>query len=127
MPAGKTALGLDQNVGALLTYMNIPCLPIGLVYSIIVLIMDKTNKIVRFNAVQSLLSIAVLAVISIGIFIFSMVLAFISSTLSFLFSLLMLIVFLAFLGLWIFMCIKGYNLQMLKLPIIGEMADKWSN
>lgn len=125
MPAGKTALGLDLNVGALLTYL--PVCGISLIYSIIVLVTDKTNKIVRFHAVQSLLLMAASFIIIFGVVIFSAILAMVSSTLSLLFSLLIWVVVLAIIGLAIFMCIKAYNLQMLKLPVIGDMADKWSN
>ena len=59
---GKTALGLDANVGAALCYINI-CLPIGLIYSIIVVVTEKTNKLVRFHAFQSLLLLAALIVV----------------------------------------------------------------
>jgi hypothetical protein len=44
MSGGKTALGLDENVGGAISYINI-CLPIGLIYSIIVLVTEKTNKV----------------------------------------------------------------------------------
>ncbi len=122
---GKTALGLDLNVGALLT--NLPVCGINLIYSIIVLVTDKTNKIVRFHAMQSLLLIAMMIVFIFGVVIISVVLAFISSTLSMLFSLLTWVVVLAFIGLAILLCIKAYSLQMFKLPVIGDLADKWSN
>lgn len=122
---GKTALGLDLNVGGLLTYL--PICGINLIYSIIVLVTDKQNKIVRFHAFQSLLLIGALIIFWVGIVIISVVLAFVSSTLSFLFSLVVWIVVLAFIGLAIFMCIKAYGLEMTKLPIIGDLADKWSN
>jgi len=122
---GKTALGLDLNVGALLT--NLPVCGINLIYSIIVLVTDKTNKIVRFHAMQSLLLIAGMIVFVFGVVIISIILAFISSTLSMLFSLLTWVVVLAFIGLAILLCIKAYGLQMFKLPIIGDLADKWSN
>ena len=59
---GKTALGLDNNVGAMVCYLNI-CLPIGLIYSIIVLATDKTNKLPRFHAFQSLLLTAALFIL----------------------------------------------------------------
>ncbi len=51
---GKTALGMENNVGALICYLNI-CLPFGMIYSIIVLVTDKTNKLPRFHAAQSLM------------------------------------------------------------------------
>src|SRR5690606_38165184 len=122
---GKTALGLDLNVGALLT--NLPVCGINLIYSIIVLVTDKTNKRVRFHAMQSLSLIALMVVFIVGLSIISLVLSFISSILRLLFCLLTWVVILAFIGLAILLCIKAYGLQMFKLPVIGEMADKWSN
>lgn len=122
---GKTALGLDLNVGGLLVYL--PVCGISLIYSIIVLVTDKQNKIMRFHAFQSLLLMAGLVVLWIGIVVISVVLAFVSSTLSMLFSLVVWLVVLAFLGLAIYMCIKAYGGEMTKLPVIGDMADKWSN
>ena len=53
MSGGKTALGLDTNVGALLCYLPV-CL-ISLIYSIIVLVTEKDNKFMRFHAFQSLI------------------------------------------------------------------------
>ena len=43
----KSALGLDTNVGALLCYL--PICAISLIYSIIVLVTDKDNKIDAFS------------------------------------------------------------------------------
>jgi uncharacterized membrane protein len=125
MSGGKTALGLDNNIGAMVCYLNI-CLPIGLIYSIIVLVTDKTNKLPRFHAFQSLLLTAAL-------FILGMVLGVVfgiaagvtkSAALGFgfngLFGLLIL-------GLSIFLAFNAYQGDLLKLPIIGDLADKWSN
>ncbi len=123
-PGGKTALGLDANVGALLCYL--PVCAINLIYSIIVLVTEKENKFVRFCAFQSLLLMVALIVLWIGIVIISIVLAFVSSTLSMLFSLVVWLVVLAFIGLAIFLCIKAYGLQKVKLPIIGDLAEKWA-
>jgi len=125
MSGGKTALGLDLNVGGLLIYL--PVCGINLIYSIIVLVTDKTNKIMRFHAFQSLLLIALFILLWIGITVISVGLAFVSNTLSLLFSLLVWLVLLVFLGLAIYLCIQAYGLKMTKLPLIGDMADKWSN
>src|SRR4029078_2157649 len=55
MSGGKTALGLDNNIGALICYVgNLVC-ALGLIYSIIVLVTDKSNKLPRFHAMQSIL------------------------------------------------------------------------
>lgn len=124
MSGGKTALGLDTNVGALLCYL--PVCGISLVYSIIVLVTEKSNKLMRFHAFQSLLLMAIMVVLWIAITIVSVVLAFVSSTLSMLFSLIVWVVLLAFLGLAIYLCIKGYGGEKPKLPLIGDMADKWA-
>ena len=124
MSGGKTALGLDTNVGALLTYL--PICGVNLIYSIIVLVSEKDNRFMRFNAFQSLLMIGALIVLWIGVVIISVVLAFVSSTLSFLFSLIVWLVVLGFIGLAIFLCIKAYGGEKVKLPIIGDMAEKWA-
>src|ERR1051325_9459345 len=73
-PAGKTALGLDSNVGSLVCYLNI-CIPAGFIYSIIVLITDKVNNLPRFHAVQSLLLSAACFVVVVVLEIFIMVVA----------------------------------------------------
>lgn len=126
MSGGKTALGLDTNVGALLCYLPV-CL-ISLVYSIIVIITDKDNKFVRFHAFQSLIItviyiaiMIVLQVIGTGIAI-----ATDSALLGSLFGLLSLVVVVGFLAIMIFGCIKGYQGQQFKLPVIGDMAEKWA-
>jgi uncharacterized membrane protein len=126
-PAGKTALGLDINIGSLLCYL--PVCAISLIYSIIVIVTDKTNKQVRFHAFQSLLLtvgyiVALLAVVIVG---GGLTAATGSNILGLLVSLLYFVVIIAFLGLMIMGMIKAYGGGSFKLPIIGDMADKWSN
>jgi len=52
MSPGKSALGLDANVVAGLCY--IPVCYVNLILSIITLVTDKTNKLARFHAFQSI-------------------------------------------------------------------------
>ena len=128
MSGGKTALGLDNNVGALICYVgNIVC-ALGLIYSIIVVVTDKTNKLPRFHAFQSILLSAVGAIAGL-IFgmIFGAAAAARSGILSGLGGLLYLVFFLALLVAVIFCAVKAYQGQLFKLPIIGDLADKWSN
>jgi uncharacterized membrane protein len=125
MSGDKTALGLDTNVGALLCYL--PICGINLIYSIIVLATEKTNRLVRFHAFQSLLLLGVLVAGCIAVTIVSVFLAFVSSTLSVLFGLVTWLVALAILAVMIFMCVKAYSGAQFKLPIIGDMAEKWAN
>jgi uncharacterized membrane protein len=125
-PGSKTALGLDANIGALLCYLPV-CL-ISLVYSIIVIVSDKENTFVRFHAFQSLLLTGLYIVLVIAISIIGGVIsAVVSGTIGSLFSLLSLLVIVGFLGAMIFGMIKGFQGQILKLPVIGDMAEKWAN
>jgi uncharacterized membrane protein len=125
MSGDKTALGLDTNVGALLCYL--PVCGINLIYSIIVLVTEKSNRLMRFHAFQSLLLLGALIVGCIGVTIVSVFLAFISSTLSVMFSLLVWLVVLAVIAVMIFMCVKAYSGSQFKLPVIGDMAEKFAN
>ena len=124
--SGKSALGLDANVAAGLA--NIPVCGINLIMSIIILVTDKTNKLARFHAFQSLLLL--------GAFIVSYIVVFVivgaaaaaqSGALTIVGSLLWFVVIIGFLVAWIVCCIKGFMGQIFKLPVIGNMADNWSN
>jgi uncharacterized membrane protein len=129
MSSGKTALGLDNNVGALICYLgNIIC-ALGLIYSIIVLVTDKTNKLPRFHAMQSILLSAVGAIVGIviNIVVAGVAAAANSGALALLGSLIYLVFVVALLGAVIFAAIKAFQGQIFKLPIIGDLADKWSN
>jgi uncharacterized membrane protein len=127
MSGGKTALGLDANVGAMLCYL--PICAINLIYSIIVLVTDKTNKTVRFHAFQSLILTAIYIVIMVAVFLVGGVLVAVteSAILGSLVGLLYGAVVLGFLVLMILGCVKAYQNGSYKLPVIGDMAEKWSN
>jgi len=77
---------------------------------------SKTKKFIRFHAMQSTIFSAVFMVIFI-------VLAWIS----FIGWIISAIVGLLAFVLWIVLMVKAYQGQMYKLPIIGDLADKWSN
>ncbi len=124
--SGKSALGLDPNVAAGLAYL--PICGVNLIMSIIILVTDKTNKFARFAAFQSLLLIGVMIV---G-YVFTMVVAVAGaaaeSTIVSLFSLLLWVVMIIGpLILMIVACIMGFMGKQFKLPVIGNMADNWSN
>lgn len=125
---GKTALGLDQNIGALLCYLgNLVC-ALGLIYSIIVIVTDKTNKLPRFHAFQSVLLSAMGVVLAIAVNILAgIAVAADSGLLATVFGLLAFVVYIALFIAVIFTAIKAFQGQIFKLPIIGNMADNWSN
>ena len=123
---GKTALGLDANVGAMLCYM--PLCGISLIYSIIVLVVEKSNKTVRFHAFQSLLLTAAYVVgLFAVVFVGGILVAATNSTiLGSLVGLLYGVIIIAFLILMIIGCVKAFQNSGYKLPIVGDLADKWS-
>jgi uncharacterized membrane protein len=131
MSGGKTALGLDANVGAGLCYLaNFICY-LGVVYSIIVLVTDKANKLARFHAAQSLILSAVALIICLPGYFIAIALAFMNSTITSLLSgLIWLVIALIGLALFVFMiiaAIKAFQGQVYKIPVIGGFADNWSN
>ena len=131
MSGGKTALGLDNNVGALICYVGNFVCALGLIYSIIVLVTDKTNKLPRFHAMQSILLTLVSAVIGIPAYVIAIGLALSgSSMLAIVATLLWLVIALVGLALFVFMilsAIKAFNGEIYKIPFLGDFADKYSN
>ena len=125
---GKTALGLDNNVGALICYIGNLICSLGLIYSIIVLVTDKTNKLPRFHAFQSILLSVVGIVVGIGLQVVAGVFAALDiSILSLLLLPIMLIFALAMLAAFVFAAIKAFQGEIFKLPVIGNFADQWSD
>jgi uncharacterized membrane protein len=129
MSGVKTALGLDANVGALLCYL--PVCGINLVYSILVIVQDKTNRIVRFHAFQSLFLLAASLVICIPLYILWFVGFFVDAMIGLpiftaLGGLVMLAVIIGLLYFVIMAMIKGYGGVMYKIPVIGNFAEKYS-
>jgi uncharacterized membrane protein len=119
-PKDKSAIGMDANLTAALGY------PIGLL-AIIEVIIEKQNRFARFHAFQSLLFHVAWVVVFIAVAIFLGVLTAIVHALVFLAILLWPILLLAYLGSLIFCAYKAYQGEMFKLPVIGDMAEKFSS
>lgn len=131
---GKTALGLDTGIGVLICYFgNLACgLPLGLIYSILVVVQDKTNKVARFHAFQVLFLNVAAILISIPLGIIYFVGILVDSQIGLplitgLLGLVSLVVGLAFIYFIIMAAIKGYGGEIYKIPVIGNFADKYSN
>lgn len=134
MSGGKTALGMDTGIGVLISYFgNLACgLPLGLVFSILVIVQDKVNKVSRFHAFQSLFLMAATVVIVIPIVIVYFIGAMIDLAIGFpifmvLLSLVVLVLSIAMLYFVVMAAIKGYNGEIYKIPVIGSFADKYSS
>lgn len=107
---GETSIGLDQNVAGLLCYL------LGFISGLILFLIEKENKFVRFHAMQSL-------VLSVSIFLISLIAGFIP-VVGWIISLL--IAPLSFI-LWIVMMVKAYKGEWFKLPVIGDFAEEQAN
>lgn len=131
MDTGKSALGLDGNVAAALGY------PIGII-AIISLIMEKENRFVKFHALQSILLHVGAIVVMIAVWIIGVILMFAGFAAaaatnsgaaaglgSMLFVLVWLVFIVLYLGGLILAAVKAYQGNFFKLPILGNMADKW--
>ena len=131
---GKTALGLDTGIGVLICYFgNLACgLPLGLIYSILVIVQDKTNKVARFHAFQSLFMMVASILIFIPLYIVFFVGIFVDAAIglplvSGIVGLAFLAVIIAIIYFIIMAAIKGYGGEVYKIPVVGNFADKYSN
>jgi uncharacterized membrane protein len=127
MSGGKSALGIDANITALIGYL------IGIV-ALILIFIEKDNKFVRFHAIQSVLwsvacTIGLIVVLVVG-GIISLVLGQVSAGLGTIFGFLVILLYLGvilgLIGGLIFGAIKAYGNSTFKLPIVGNFAEKWS-
>jgi uncharacterized membrane protein len=115
---GKSAIGLDANLAAAIGY------PITIL-AIICLIMDKENKFVKFHAIQSIIYFVGMFVVFVSLGILLAILTMISTVFA-AFALIYPLLGLAFLAGLIFAAVKAYGGDQFKLPVIGDMAEKFA-
>jgi len=134
MDTGKSALGLDGNLAAAIGY------PIVII-AIITLIMDKENKFIKFHSLQAILLSAAIVALWIALVVLSIILGIIGIALGaagsaggalggivgLLWTLIMLVFGLGALIAIIMAAVKAYGGNYYKLPIIGNMAEKFAN
>lgn len=119
-PAPATG-GMEQNVASALCYL------FGLITGVLFLVLEPYNKdkVVRFHAFQSIFfnvgAIALNIALSI---VFSILRHALPLSMWIIFTMLSLVMSLAFLGAWIFLMYKAYNREMFKIPFIGDLAEK---
>jgi len=112
-----TAGGMTENVAAAL------CYALGLITGILFLVLApyNQNKLIRFHAFQSIFLNAAWIVFWIVETMIAIVMPWYIMTVV---SLIGLLVALGFLCLWLVLMFKAYNNEKLKLPIIGDLAEK---
>lgn len=114
----KTALGLEENIEAALCYLGF------WVTGLIFYFVDDKNKAIRFHAAQSILVFLPLSILGwifggfFGIFSYASGLYFLL-VISWFFWVLVII-------LWIILMLKAFQGQKMKLPVVGDLAEKYS-
>lgn len=125
-PGGKTTVGLDANLASMICYLTMICCGLGIIISLIFFIMEKTNRLLRFHAMQALLFGGVWIVIGVAFRILSALLSIGDLDMGLIvFWGLILVRILVALFLLIFLilaAIKAYQGQYYKLPILGDIA-----
>jgi uncharacterized membrane protein len=111
MSETKSSTGMEQNVASLICYV------LGFITGLIFVLIEKDNKVVRFHAFQSLFTFLPLTILQ---YVLTYILAMIAPAL----LIIMTIFSLAILVLWIFLMVKAFQNQMIKLPIVGDLAAK---
>jgi uncharacterized membrane protein len=125
----KSSTGLDANLAALLSYV------FGWVSGLVFFLIEKESRLVRFHAMQSILLNIVVVVVGfllwIVTFIFvviGMQLPDIMGSLMWLVATLIWLVYcVGILIAWVMCLIRAYQNQYFKLPVIGNMAEKFAN
>ena len=122
-PLGSTNLGIAPNLGGLLCY--VPCC-IGLVFSVVVAIVEKQSRFLRFHAFQSLLLHGAAIALGLVLSLLATVLGQISSFFALVFFPIQLAVGVGLIGLTIFLMIKAYNNEQWEIPQLGPLARSWA-
>lgn len=114
---GAQADSMDPNIAGLVAYITW----IGG----LIMFLTQKNREVRFHAAQCILLTIAGAIGYAVLFMLQMVTAFLGPV-SLIFSGVSLLAGVGLFALWIFLVIKGYKLEHFKLPLIGDMAEKWA-
>jgi uncharacterized membrane protein len=126
----KSSTGLDANIAALLAYV------LGFLGGLIFFFMEKSSRFVKFHAMQSILFQVLIAVFVIFAIIVSVILTVLGAAMNGgiiftiiggLFTLVCVVVSLALFIGFVMLLIKAFQGQMFKLPIIGNMAEKFAS
>lgn len=108
-------MGIDPKLAGLLAYL------LGVISGLIIFLIEKNHQEVRYHAAQSIIvSVALIAAnIVVGIVSLVPVLGWIVGLLG------SLVLGLGGLVLWLYLMIQGYQLNHVRLPVAGDMAEQW--
>lgn len=103
----KSSIGLNANVAGLLCYV------LGWVSGLVLILIEKDSKFVRFHALQSIYvfgTITVAGIVLGWIPVLGIVLS--------------MLIWLLGVALWIVLMVKAYKGEMFKLPWVGDLVEK---
>ena len=109
----SSGTSLQPNVAGLLCYLA------GWVTGLVFFLIEKDDDFVRFHAMQSIIVFGGLAIFCIIFGILMLV--------PFLGWILFTLLWIATLILWILLMVKAYQGEKFKLPLVGDLAEKWSS
>ncbi len=109
-----TSIGLEPNVAGLLCYV------LGWITGLIFLLLAKEDKFVRFHALQSIVTFGAFTVLITIFSVFSDIryIGALFEVLNILSSILAFVV-------WIVLMVKAYQGEKYKLPVAGDIAEKY--
>lgn len=106
----KTQIGLEENLAGALAYF------LGFVSGILLLLVEKQSKFVRFHAMQSTILFG-------GYFLLNWVLWFVP-VIDVIWGLISLPLGLVLLIYWFYLMYQAYQMKEYKVPVIGAIAEK---
>jgi len=110
----SSGTNLEPNVAGLLCYV------LGWITGLVFFLIEKDDDFVRFHAMQSIVLFGALTVVMIVLGILTLI--------PYIWVLFVIVISLLGLGafvLWIILMIKAYQGEKWKLPVIGDLAEKW--
>jgi len=105
----KTSTGLDNNVASGLCYI------LGWITGLIFFLLEKEDQDVRFHAMQSIVVFGGISLLQVAL------------TISIIGTPLIPLVAIIGFVLWILLMIKGFQGERYKLPVAGDLAEKWAS
>ena len=115
VPKEPCSIGMDQGVAVLLIYL------FGWVSGLVFMFIEKQNRFVRFNAMQSIL----LSAGWIGIILISSILGRVPIV-GTIFWITSFLIGVAMTALFVALIVLGFKSKKLELPVVSDLAESWS-
>ncbi len=110
-----TTTGLEPNVGGLLCYL------LGWITGLIFVLLEKENGYIRFHAWQSIVTFGAISALFVLFSVFDWV-----PVLGVIFLAFRIVVGILAFVLWIVLMVKAYQGERYKLPVAGDLAEKYA-